>query len=448
MGYRKFEINLIIRILGIAFSIFILFYSIQMLKYIVIPFLISVFIILQIYFLIKEIRKTNKYLIRFLQSIRYSDFSSSFETDGLGTAYDDLKKSFNDVIGDFQKIRAEKEQQFFYLQNVVNHIGIGLIAFQPDGTVDMVNNATKSMFGISSLQHIDKLNNVNPELVSVLKKLPAGDRTLVKYQEKDDIFQLAVSATEFTIGEKCIKLVSIQNIQYELEENELEAWQKLIRVLTHEIMNSIAPIASLSSTVNTIIDDTIKVDSKFSEENIIDIQFAMSTINKRSKGLIEFVDSYRSLTRIPKPDFKIVKIKDLFKNVHLLMIDECKNQQVELLSNIEPENMEVIADERQIEQILINLIKNSIYAIGEKEKGKIQLNAFVDNLGRICIQVIDNGSGILPDVLDKIFVPFFTTKQKGSGIGLSLSRQIMRLHGGTISVQSEPEIETIVNLKF
>ncbi|HBF88985.1 MAG TPA: ATP-binding protein [Bacteroidales bacterium] len=448
MIYKKLEFNLVLRIVGIAISLFLLFYSIQVLNYIVVPFFLAAFIVFQIYLLIQLIRKTNKYLIRFLQAIRYSDFSSSFEIDGLGTAYDDLKNTFNEVISDFQKIRAEKEQQFIYLQNVVNHIGIGLIAFQPDGTVEMLNNATKSMFGISSLSHIDKLNNVNPDLVGVLKRLPAGDRTLVKFQEKDDLFQLAIFATEFTIGEKCIKLVSIQNIQYELEENELEAWQKLIRVLTHEIMNSIAPIASLSSTVNSIIDETAKNHKSFSDESISDIQYALSTIHKRSNGLIDFVESYRSLTRIPKSNFKIVKIVDLFKNVQLLMGDECKNKNIKIGVSLESENISLIADEQQIEQILINLIKNSIYAIGDKQNGEIKLNAFINSLGRICIQVTDNGCGILPDVLDKIFVPFFTTKQKGSGIGLSLSRQIMRLHGGTITVQSEPEIETIFNLKF
>jgi len=366
MIYKKLEFNLVLRIVGIAISLFLLFYSIQVLNYIVVPFFLAAFIVFQIYLLIQLIRKTNKYLIRFLQAIRYSDFSSSFEIDGLGTAYDDLKNTFNEVISDFQKIRAEKEQQFIYLQNVVNHIGIGLIAFQPDGTVEMLNNATKSMFGISSLSHIDKLNNVNPDLVGVLKRLPAGDRTLVKFQEKDDLFQLAIFATEFTIGEKCIKLVSIQNIQYELEENELEAWQKLIRVLTHEIMNSIAPIASLSSTVNSIIDETAKNHKSFSDESISDIQYALSTIHKRSNGLIDFVESYRSLTRIPKSNFKIVKIVDLFKNVQLLMGDECKNKNIKIGVSLESENISLIADEQQIEQILINLIKNSIYAIGDK----------------------------------------------------------------------------------
>ncbi len=451
MIFRNFKVNLLIRLLLITVVLLLMFMTIYILDYIITPILLGVLVIFQIIDLNRYVQKTNRYLTNFLESIRYADFSRSFRIEGLGTAYDELKHAFNDVIEDFQKIRSEKEEHYHYLQNVIQHIGISLIAYQRDGRVEMVNNSAKKLFQINRLKNISELAGFSSEMVKKLLEIKAGEKNLLQVLDNDMLMQLAIYATEFKIGTRTIILVSIQNIQSELEEQEMEAWQKLIRVLTHEIMNSITPIASLSSTVNELLMDIDTTDNKpqeIADETVIDIQNSLQTIHKRSTGLIRFVDSYRNLTRIPKPKFDIISLSKLLKNVNKLLENDLQRAGVECIRNVSPSGLEVTADEELIEQVLINLIKNAIYALAATENPRIELKAFLDRRGLVAVQVIDNGPGILVDVIEKIFVPFFTTRKDGSGIGLSLSRQIMRLHGGTITAHSQPGVQTVFTLRF
>jgi len=451
MVYKNFQLHVILRIILIVLSIFVLFASIYNFGFTVTPILLFVVIIAQVFSLIKFVQKTNKYLTSFLESIRYADFARTFKIEGLGTAYDEMKDAFNDVIADFQKIRSEKVENYHYLQNVIQHIGISLLAFQKDGSIELLNNSAKKLFQINRLKNIDQLVKYSPELVSKFRSMKSGERELVQVDDNDTIMQLAVYATEFKIRTKSITLVSIQNIQSELEEQEMEAWQKLISVLTHEIMNSITPIASLSSTINELlkdIDTTDNVPQLIDDDTVIDIRNSVKTIEKRSTGLVHFVESYRNLTKIPKPKFEIIPVQEIFDNVFLLMEKDLQNSNIECSIEISPESLELTADEDLIEQILINLIKNAISALSGIENGKIILKAFLDKRGRVVLQVIDNGPGIIEEVIEKIFVPFFTTKTDGSGIGLSLSKQIMRVHGGTITAHSKPNVQTDFTLKF
>jgi nitrogen fixation/metabolism regulation signal transduction histidine kinase len=287
------------------------------------------------------------------------------------------------------------------------------------------------------------LNNISVGLAEKLLNLGSGDKTTIKIVNDNDITQLIIYATEFKQRDQKYTLVSFQNIETELEEKEMEAWQRLIRVLTHEIMNSITPISSLAGTVNTILTN----NSKFDESVVEDIKSAITTIRRRSEGLIHFVDNYRSLTKVPKPDFKIFQIKELFKNIEKLMLPELKEKGIKFYYSVEPETLELTADSEQIEQVIINLIMNSVFAIdGEKYPG-ITLSASLDEKGKVLIKVIDNGPGIPEEAVDKIFIPFFSTKKNGSGVGLSLSRQIMRSHGGNIRVNSK-QGETVFSLRF
>jgi signal transduction histidine kinase len=302
------------------------------------------------------------------------------------------------------------------------------------------------------LAKIQDLEGFSPEFVEALLKLKHGENTLIKVNDNDDILQLAIYATEFKINDRQVILVSIKNIQYELEEQEIESWQKLIRVLTHEIMNSITPISSLSNTLTTILDDFgMNNVSKFDDhdkETITEVKMALSTIQKRSSGLLHFVDTYRNLTKIPNPNFSIFPVKQLFDNIYMLMKEEMKKRNIECIIEIEPETIELSADELLIEQVLINLIKNSIHALDHTTNPQLRLRAYLNKRGRISIQLTDNGQGIIKEVLDKIFIPFFTTKPKGSGIGLALSKQILRLHGGTITAHSVPDEKTTFTLTF
>lgn len=410
-------------------------------------------VLIQIAALIYYVDRTNRVLNDFLQSIRYSDFTRTFQVETTDSTFDKLKATFNDVIKDFQAVRAEKEESYYYLQTVIQHIGIALIAYQKDGTVELINNATKKMFQVRTLNNIQALREYNPELVQKLLTIKHGENLLLKIREKDDLLQLSIYGTEFKIQNRTILLVSIKNIQQELDEKEMESWQKLIRVLTHEIMNSITPISSLSSTVNLLIDDvtdTLKTKEGCNEEvaNLHEIGEALKTIHNRTDGLIHFVNTYRNLTRIPTPTFSIFPVARLLNNIRNLHLKELEEKGITCLINVEPASLELSADEKLIEQVLINLVKNSMHALENVKNPVIELRAFLNKRGRITIQTIDNGPGILPEVLDKIFIPFFTTKPQGSGIGLSLSRQILRLHGGNINVWSEPEKGAAFSLSF
>lgn len=438
MVFRNFRLVAIFRILLLTATIFLFFYTLT-LEYFITPFLIALVIIFQIYLIFKYIDKTNRDLASFLESIRFSEFTRSFKIEGMGSSFDELNKAFNDVIQDFQKVRSEKEEQYQYLQTLVKNIDVSIITYQRDGTVDMVNNSFKKLFQVNAVKNIHDLKEISPELVNTLIKFEPGKSCLVKIQEEDDILQLAISGTEFRIHNKSIILVTIKNIQSVLEDQETESWQKLIRVLTHEIMNSITPISSITSTLDLMFKDAKSDNTPPDQEAIDEVHTAIKTINKRSNGLLHFVNTYRNLTKIPKPNFRAAKVKDVLDDIHLLVKEEIKENNVEYNVSIQPESIEFYADTKLIEQVLINLIKNAIHALENTKNPKIQLKAYYNKRGRVTIQVTDNGQGILKDVLDKIFIPFFTTKPKGSGIGLSLSKQIMRLHGGSITASSEVE---------
>ncbi len=450
MIFKNFRFNLILRVIFLTASIFLFYYSFST-DYFFTPIIVGAAIIFEVSSLVRYIDKTNRELTSFLESIRFNEFTRTFKMEGLGSSFNELNEAFNEVINDFQRVRSEKEEHFYYLQTILQNIDISLIAYQSDGTIELINKSAKKLFQVSGLTNIKGLEKLSKELVDVLFKIKPGQSELVKVYDEDDFLQLAIYATIIKVKDKIITLVTIKDIQHVLEEQETEAWQKLIRVLTHEIMNSITPISSLSSTLNNLLsqysyDEQGKTPVE--NESLTEIEKALQTINKRSNGLLHFVNTYRNLTRIPKPSFKIFQIEDLFSNIKLLMEKELNKKNIKLILNIEPPQLEITADEQLIEQILINLIKNSIDALKGRDNAEIHLNAYYNKRGHFTIQVTDNGPGIISDVLDKIFIPFFTTKTSGSGIGLSLSRQIMRLHGGTITAHSKPEEETIFTLTF
>jgi two-component system, NtrC family, nitrogen regulation sensor histidine kinase NtrY len=450
MAFKNFRFNLIFRVIALIVSIFLFYYSFTI-HFIFTPLIVGLFIIIQVSALIKYIDKTNRELTSFLESIRYSEFTRSFNMNQMGSSFKALNDAFNDVMKDFQRVRSEKEEHFYYLQTIIQNIDVSLIAYQSDGTIELINKSAKKLFQLSGLNNIKGLDKFSHELVNVLFRIKPGQNELVKVYDEDDFLQLAIYATTIKIKDKVITLVTIKDIQNVLEEQETEAWQKLIRVLTHEIMNSITPIASLSSTLENIVkgySHNGEGQTPVYNESLDEMEKALQTINKRSNGLLHFVDTYRNLTRIPKPNFTICNVEDIFLNIRMLMEEDLKKQHILFDTQIEPEKLQITADEQLIEQVLINLLKNAIDALKGREEAKVRMSAFYNKRGRFTIQVSDNGPGILPDVLDKIFIPFFTTKQSGSGIGLALSRQIMRLHNGTITAHSEAEKETVFTLTF
>jgi two-component system, NtrC family, nitrogen regulation sensor histidine kinase NtrY len=406
----------------------------------------------QIVSLIRFLEKTNRRLSQFLQAIRYADFSQSFSIKGFGSSFKELNQAFTDVIEDFKKIRKEKEEQYQYLQTVVQHVGIALIAFYEDGEIELMNSAAKRLLNRPRLHRIQQMEKISAVLTQTIMNLKAAQHTTLKIHLNGDLMQLAIYSTQFMLHNRLITLVSIQNIRSQMEESEMEAWQKLIRVLTHEIMNSITPISSMAGSVKEILEEIQPEFYKINNGNLLecykDINSAVQTIQKRSEGLLQFVEAYRSLTRLPPPKFEEFSVNELFKRVEKLILENIKKQNINFHCQVMPEHLKLTADPALVEQILINLLKNAADAIKDCETAKIEVKSFIDEKNRTIIQVIDNGVGISEELQDKIFVPFFTTKKEGSGIGLSLSRQIMRLHKGSMYIQSQPGIGTNVNLVF
>jgi nitrogen fixation/metabolism regulation signal transduction histidine kinase len=448
MKVRNFRLNIIIRVLFISVTLTIFFYLIfSTTMYAALSVILLIFIY-QVYLLISYAEKTNRDLARFLSAIEYSDFSQSFVHNSAGSSFRELNVSFNRILEKFRKSRGETEEHVRYLETVMQHVGIGLIAYDQNGNVQFINNAAKRLLNVPVVPNIDALNKAGKDFVNALFNIKAGDKVTLKLTDEDDVLQLVMYATEFKLRDKKYTLVSLQNIQSELEEKETEAWQQLIRVLTHEIMNSITPISSLASTVNQILAADKEHGKLLDNETMEDVNTAMSAIHRRSEGLIHFVDTYRSLTKIPEPNFEIFQVVQLFRRVKKLMENELKDENIELAASVKPETLELTADPELIEQVIINLIINAKHALKEIPKAKISLNSYLDERGKVVIKVSDNGPGIPQETMDKIFIPFFTTKKSGSGIGLSLAKQIVRLHKGSIRVSSKPNEETAFVLRF
>ena len=451
MIYKRFYFIVVFRILLLVASIFLITFLITIAKHEVSSIILGLLIIFQTYSLIVYVNRTNTKLSQFFDSIRFSDFSTSFSDKSHGKSFEKLSNSFNQVIDEFKKNRAEKEEHYNYLQTVVQHINIGIICYGRDGKVDMYNNAAKRVFKKNILRNVNDLKNVKQELPEMLIKLKAGDKLLLKIFTDDELKQLSLYATEFRMRGEDYVLVAFHDIHAELEEKEIESWQKLIRVLTHEIMNSITPISSLASTVNDMLIDRSDEKpelKKLEEDDLESIVHALSTIQNRSQGLLNFVDIYRNLTRIPKPNFRYFKVEEAFNRAEQLLKTKMENLNIQCNCKVYPEDLMLTADPDLLDQVIINLILNAMDAVKDKDSAEVSLIAYNNQSNRTTIEVSDNGTGIKPDIIDKIFMPFFTSKKEGSGIGLSLSRQIMHLHKGSISVKSKLDKGTVFNLVF
>ncbi len=451
MNYNRFLINVVFRVLLLVASAFLFIYLITVAKHEVSSIILGLLIVFETYWLIHYVNQTNAKLTLFFDSIRHSDFSTSFTDKKLGKSFEKLSHSFNQVIAEFKKNRAEKEEHYNYLQTVVQHINIGIICFGKDGKVDMYNNAAKRLFGKNILRNIHDLENVKKELPEILMRLKAGDKTLIKIFTEDELKQLSLYATEFRMrGEEYI-LVAFHDIHAELEEKEIESWQKLIRVLTHEIMNSITPISSLASTVHDMLIDKAGEKPKLKsldDEDVESVENALTAVQNRSQGLLNFVDIYRNLTRIPKPNFRYFNVREAFDRAELLMKPKIERLNITCNCRVFPQDLMLTADPDLLDQVIINLLLNAIDAVKNKENPEISMIAYNNQSNRTTIEVADNGTGIKPDIIDKIFMPFFTSKSEGSGIGLSLSRQIMHLHKGSISVKSKMDEGSVFTLIF
>lgn len=397
--------------------------------------------------LVRLVERPARDLLRFLEGVRNDDLSVSFGHQGAqGPLLDALYGAFTEVSEAFRRVRSEREEQAHYLQTVVRHVGVALLAYRDDGAIALCNEAATRLLGLQRPRHLAALEARHPALVTALQEARAGGRALVEVERDDQPLTLVIHTTRFHIGGAFFTLASLQDIRPELEEKEIEAWQQLTRVLTHEIMNSVTPIASLAATASDLLRDSNGDGAAPASTD--GVAEALRVIERRCDGLIHFVEAYRSLARLPKPQFRIVKAGDLLGDIHALLRATGTERGVDLRLTVEPPDLELVADPELLEQALVNVVLNAIQAVEGRPGARVRLRARSGPFGRPVVEVTDNGPGLLPEVREAVFVPFFTTKPGGSGIGLSLARQIVRLHGGTLTVRSTPDVETTFAFRF
>ena len=429
---NRFSINISLRValltISLAAAIWLYLYGMRPLAFLLLPP-----IAMQLYGIYYYLNRINRKLTLFLESIRYEDFSIRFSADNkLGKSFSMLNHQFNEVLEAFRQTRAEKEANLKYIDTIVQHISIGVLSFDTEGKIELINPAAFRLMGIYRLRNIHELKAIHPGLVELLMELPSGKKTLYATRQEQ---QLSIHAATVRLQGRLVKLISIQNIHSELQKKELEAWQNLTKILSHEIMNSVTPIVSLIGTMQEIVDLDIAPNSGH-PEGIADLREALQTVESRSKGIMNFVNAYRDYTTLPQPQFTNVNVKSLVTTVNSLFQADMKLAGIHFTLKTELDNIEIHADISQLQMVLINLVKNAMDALEHTPQAAISIKLFLNNLQQICIEITDNGPGIDRDAMNKIFIPFFTTKKKGSGIGLSLSQQIIQMHGGQLKVMS------------
>lgn len=451
MAYKRFGIRVFIRVLllfvVVCCEAYIIFHS----NWPVTSVLGLALVVLMTADLIRYVTKTNRDLANFLQSIKHHDFTASFSSAQRGRSFEELKDAFNDIIREFRRLEAEKESHHHYLQTVIEHIGVALICFEAGGEVILMNKAAKDLLSKPYIKRIGALENVDEDLIKVIGNLRSGERELIKLLVQGELHQVAIQATEFKLMETSYKLLSLQDIRPELDNKEVEAWQKLIRVLTHEIMNSITPVSTLSGALGNLLQDAdgnAKASTDVSEEDMEDIRTGLDTIESRTRGLLKFVRAYRSLLKVPKPVFREIVLQETLVRISTLLKSDLAARGIDIELKCPREALVIQADPELVEQVLINLIKNAMEALKGTPGGRIEVIAARPREHKTIVQVRDNGPGIEEEFRDQIFVPFFTTKAEGSGIGLSLSRQIMQMHRGSITMQTEIGEGTAFTLEF
>lgn len=451
MGYNQFKFNILLRIAAITFSAFLLADFINESFLQLSTLLMLALLVFQTISLLRFLDVNRETIRQFLND---SPDAASVEPpsppegevseDALPQEYSKLRKKLDDL-------KNEKDAQSQYLKTIVQHLGIGLMTFDRTGNVQIINTTAKKLLRVKHLKNISSLSSLSEPLVKSFQSLKTGGQDLIKIQDEGYTVQLSIYAIELTLKGEPFKLITLQNIQSELEEKEMEAWQNLIRVLTHEIMNSVTPISSLAATVDGDLASNMEVNQgryEIDKEDLDDIHLAIQTIQRRSEGLIRFVSDFRNLTRIPIPQLKDVRVKEIFDRVLTLLKHDLDQQVIHVVTSIKPADLLVRVDPELIEQVMINIVKNAIQALEEEPHKQIKLSASRDNKSNIIIGIKDNGPGIDEEALTKIFIPFFTTKKNGSGIGLSLSKQIMRQHKGAIKVVSHIDQGTEFSLRF
>lgn len=445
---KRFSIQVSLRVVVILIIAFLLAYILGDERLFFNQVILTIALGAVVYNLIWYVHQTNRDVKRLLDAIKQSDFTTSFKQKKLGKNFSEMYATFDQILTAFDTVKIEKEAQYHFLQLLVEHIHVGILAIAEDGDITLVNNSAKEVLSLENIRSWAHLTLERPEFVMKIDEMGKSGSRLIELGNKYGAARLAVEVSSSRLLDQSLRLITFKDIENEIEQKELEAWHKLIRILTHEIMNSLTPVSSLTETMQTMLEtsDGRQVEaSSLTAETISDLRFSLNTIRKRSDEMLHFVDDYRKVTRVPEPVLQQVPSKVVIDQIVRLLYSDLLQDSIELIAEIEQFDLEI--DQGLIDQILINLVKNSRHALVDKKNGKIVIRSYEDEKGRH-IAVEDNGIGIEDELLKEIFIPFFTTKDSGSGIGLSLSKQIMSLHGGRIRVDSKVNQGTSVTLTF
>ena len=439
MIYKRFTFLIVLRIALLMGNVLLLSWIFGDSRLFFNQIILFLLLVGQVAELIRYVNHTNRELSRFFLASKHADFSVTFKQGPLGGSFRELQQSMAEIVDAYKQVKIEKEAQYHFLQLLVAQLKVGIISLEHD-EVTLVNPTAERLLGLSGLKHWKAIGMLHPKLINDIESLGDAGRKLVEVRTAAENKLLAVDVSTLVILNTPMKLITLQDINSEIEQKEIEAWHKLIRILTHEIMNSVTPIASLTETMQSLLTDKNgqpKPADHITPETLGDILFSLATIHKRSDGLLDFVENYRQLTRVPKPVMATVNVGEFLQTIEKLMKPNLVRQDIALSLSVVPDTLQASFDATLLEQVFINLVTNSTHALEGRPSKRIDLRAFrVEN--HLRLEVADNGKGIPEKELQEIFVPFFSTKKEGSGIGLSLSKQIVSLHGGTLKVASTP----------
>lgn len=396
------------------------------------------------------INRTNREVARFLDAARHADYSQRFGYTNIGTGFSELAAAFTDILDRMYEQHAGLETQVRQLNALIDHIPIPLLTVHGDNSITLQNNAARRLFGAAHVTQLRDLRQFGGSFYDAVAEAVPGNRELVTFDVEGVEYKLALATSENIVSGESRRLVSLQDIQSELNTNQAEAWQDLVRVLTHEIMNSVTPVTSLAATARDVVDDVVRKADPRSDisEDLADLRDAVHTVARRSDSLMQFVHSYRQITRLAPPEKKRVQVKDLFETVTRLVAAEWAASESVIDVSVRPSELDVYADRDLLEPVVMNLVRNALQATKDISNPRIDLRGRLNRRGNIVIEVADNGPGVPSDIANKIFVPFFTTKEDGSGVGLALARQVMTAHGGFVRVSGNEGGGALFTLTF
>lgn len=435
MTFKKYDWSLLIRIALLFATMSGAAFLLSKGLFLVMAVVLAI-IVLQVIDLYRFTNKSKEELEQFVESVHYRDFSRHFDEKNAPVAVQPMRKGFNEINSTFKIISKERETQYQYLQKILELVDTGILSYDnKDGDVMWMNESLKLLLNIPYLKTIHSLEKRDEALYKEITALKPGESKVLTITADKNMLKVLLSATAFQTESKVYKLIAFQNINEALDETESKAWQKLLSVMTHEIMNSVAPISSLAETLKNRLQSSLK-DLNNNSGSLDDLELGIDTIKRRSEGLLKFAETYRNLNKITNPNLKKIYVRDMFENLHRLMQPTFEQKNIELEVILKDPDLTLEADTDLIEQVLINLILNAADAVKEITNPRILLSAYITTSNKVVIKVADNGIGISADLMEKIFIPFFSTRKTGSGIGLSLCKQIMMLHKGNIKVQS------------